>query len=78
MENTFMSDDLKSSAEWYEEIPKAYGFKILDPDGWDRKRYDFSFNEEQITKSHFLMRVMYSTCKCSIQTILSESEWAKL
>jgi len=36
----------KVSSEWIKE----YDCKVLDPDGWDRKNYDYSFNEEKITR----------------------------
>ncbi len=35
---------------------------ILDPDGWDRSNYDYSFNKELITKEEFDRRLMWSTC----------------
>lgn len=34
---------------------------ILDPDGWDRKDYDFSFKSERITHDEFLKRLWGST-----------------
>lgn len=51
----------KTSKEWYEEIPTELGFIIYDPDGWDRSNYEFSFNQESITKEEFVKRVSYST-----------------
>lgn len=48
---------LKTSEEWLEEKKII----ILDPDGWDRKNYQYSFNEEKITEKEFNKRVMYST-----------------
>lgn len=53
------SPELKTSAEWYEELGKHY--IIHDPDGWDRKNYDYSFNKEKITKEEYQRRVMAST-----------------
>lgn len=52
----------KTSKKWYSEIPISYQFVIIDPDGWDRANYEFSFNEELITKQEFLDRVQHSTC----------------
>lgn len=52
----------KSSKDWYYSIPAIFKFVIMDPDGWDRKNYEFSFNEEQITKEEFVKRAQYSTC----------------
>lgn len=57
-----MTEELKTSQEWYEEIPKELGLVIYDPDGWDRTNYQFSFHEELITKKEFKRRLMYSTC----------------
>jgi len=51
----------KTSKEWLEEVPKKYKLTILDPDGWDRKNFDYSFNQELITKKEFKMRVIHST-----------------
>jgi len=39
----------KVSSEWIKE----YDCKIIDPDGWDRKNYDYSFNIEKITRKEF-------------------------
>lgn len=52
----------KTSEQWYEQIPKEFKFYIMDPDGWDRSNYDYSFKEELITKEEFVRRVSYSTC----------------
>ena len=54
----------KTSKEWESEIPKKYKVQILDPDGWDRKNFDYSFNQELITKDEFNMRLMFSTISC--------------
>jgi len=54
-----MSDELKTSKEWYDELGKHY--IIHDPDGWDRKNYQYSFYEEKITKEEYQRRVMMST-----------------
>jgi hypothetical protein len=47
----------KVSAEWIKE----YDVKILDPDGWDRENYDYSFNKEKITRMEFEHRLISST-----------------
>jgi hypothetical protein len=52
----------KTSKDWYSEFPPELGFIIMDPDGWDRSNYEFSFNEELITKEEFIKRVSWSTC----------------
>lgn len=47
----------KVSSEWIKE----YDCKILDPDGWDRTNYEYSFNEEKITRKEFERRLALST-----------------
>lgn len=51
---------LKSSAEWFGS-PDYAGIQILDPDGWDRKNFDVSWNE-LITEDEFCKRLTNSTC----------------
>jgi len=36
---------------------------IHDPDGWDRKNFDFSYNIELISRGEFERRVCFSTCE---------------
>jgi len=50
---------LKTSADWviiHDDIT------VLDPDGWDRQNFDYSWNIELITEEEFLKRRMFSTC----------------
>lgn len=54
----------KTSFEWYKDCD----FIILDPDGWDRKNYTYSWFDEKITKEEFDKRVAYSTCTQKKQT----------
>ena len=49
----------KTSAEWIKEV----GYEILDPDGWDRTNYDYSFNKEKITMEEFQKRISLSTVR---------------
>ena len=58
--------ETKTSAEWEELVPKKYNLTILDPDGWDRKNFQYSFYEELITKEEFKRRVSSSTVQCNI------------
>jgi len=51
--------ELKTSSEWEEECKVI----VLDPDGWDRENYHFSWFEEKITKEEFERRLMFSTCR---------------
>ena len=34
----------------------------MDPDGWDRQNFKYSWFEELITQQEFNIRVMSSTC----------------
>jgi hypothetical protein len=49
----------KPSSEWIKEV----GYEIIDPDGWDRFDFDYSFNIEKITQEEFMRRLMLSTVK---------------
>lgn len=53
--------ELKTSHQWYDLVPKEYKLRIMDPDGWDRSNWGYSFNEELITKDEFMNRVGSST-----------------
>lgn len=55
----------KTSEEWQSIFPYP---KVLDPDGWDRKNYDYSWKEEKITLEEYEARRSQSTCVCSIIT----------
>jgi hypothetical protein len=52
----------KTSHAWYHEIYPNNEVVIMDPDGWDRQNYQYSYFEELITFSQFMGRVMASTC----------------
>ena len=57
-----MEDILKTSQEWCAFHEEEDGkLIIMDPDGWDRTNYEFSFNEEMITKEEFTRRLHMST-----------------
>ena len=47
----------KTSAEWIKKV----NYEIINPDGWDRKNYDYSFNKEKITMEEFQKRLSLST-----------------
>jgi len=51
-------EDVKTSEEWQKES----NVTIYDPDGWDRKNFQYSWYEELITRAEFEHRAMYSTC----------------
>ena len=49
----------KTSAEWQE---LKQDIIVIDPDGWDRNNYQFSWFEELITEEEYQKRIMVSTC----------------
>lgn len=63
----------KVSSEWIKE----YNIKILDPDGWDRKNYDYSFNQEKIDRQEFERRLVHSTIQGSIRGIIYKDKLSK-
>lgn len=55
-----MSDPiLKTSKEW---VMGHFPLTVLDPDGWDRSNFKYSFEDELITEEEFLKRLGRSTC----------------
>jgi hypothetical protein len=61
---------LKTSAKWLEnfESRSDHSITLMDPDGWDRKNYEFSFNEEEITREEFTSRLNRSTLMLTAKT----------
>jgi len=57
-----MEDFKQPSNIWYEEFMKTHKTRILDPDGWDRRNYQYSFYEEDVTYAEFMNRLFQSTC----------------
>lgn len=55
-----MKTDLRTSKEWAAYFENE--IQIIDPDGWDRDNFDFSFNQEKITFEEFEYRACRSTC----------------
>ena len=49
-----------TSAEWQNIFPKT---QVLDPDGWDRQNYEFSWHEEKIDRNEYDRRLMQSTIR---------------
>lgn len=64
MEKYFItgSDTFKSSQEWYDELYPEKEVIVIDPDGWDRRNFQYSWYVETITYTTFLSRLMISTC----------------
>ena len=58
-------NEAQTSEEWQSIFPYP---KVLDPDGWDRKNYDYSWKEEKITLEEYEARRSQSTCVYSIIT----------
>jgi hypothetical protein len=51
-------EELKTSEEWQKQFSNT---KVLDPDGWDRKNYKYSWFEEKITLAEYNTRLYGST-----------------
>ena len=49
----------KTSEEWN----AIHQIKILDPDGWDRRNFKYSFYKELITETEFMKRISISTIR---------------
>ena len=52
---------LKTSAEWQKKFKDK--IQILDPDGWDRQNFEYSWHEEKISLEEFKKRCMTSTIR---------------
>ena len=63
-----MTEELKTSKEWYDIVYPNKEVVIMDPDGWDRSNWEYSWEEEQITQNTFMIRVMNSTCMYGMTT----------
>lgn len=57
----------KTSNEWYNLLYPEKGLKIIDPDGWDRTNFHFSWYEELITQEEFHKRVADSTISLKLK-----------
>jgi len=53
----------RPSSMWYEIVSVPKGVEILDPDGWDRKRFTYSWYQECITEREYESRLAISTLK---------------
>ncbi len=49
----------KTSQKWQEQFPNP---NVLDPDGWNRSNFQYSWFEEEISEVEYQMRLMRSTC----------------
>lgn len=50
----------KTSSQWQKQYPYPM---VLDPDGWDRKKFKYSWFEELITYEEYQKRLSKSTCQ---------------
>ena len=51
----------RTSAEWQKDCT----VKVIDADGWDRRNFDFVWNNELITRKEFERRLGMSTVWCN-------------
>ena len=56
----------KTSEEWQKILLDGVNITICDPDGWDRRNWKESFQEEKITAAEFGTRVGMSTCMAEV------------
>lgn len=75
---------VKTSKEWaklgkvaLEDFDKTANVIIMDPDGWDRKDLDKSYNE-LITADEFMKRICVSTIQCANPVITTMNTVAEL
>lgn len=47
----------RTSADWAAML----GAEVVDPDGWDRRNFIYSWHEEEITREEFDRRYLMST-----------------
>ncbi len=57
-------ENKKTSEQWQLENPDP---KILDPDGWNRRDFQFSWYEEEITFEEYSKRLFSSTVQMKIK-----------
>lgn len=57
-------EEKKTSSEWKRLVLQKYRLMILDPDGWDRKNFQYSFFLEKISQMEFTQRLSRSTIQC--------------
>lgn len=65
--DSIRNSGLETSEMWYTIYLKDK-VDILDPDGWDRSNYIYSWEEELITWKEFLKRLSMSTIYSKVPT----------
>ena len=53
--------NLKTSEQWSVIHKSLTGQIVIDPDGWDRKNYEYSWHKEEISYDEFMNRLEKST-----------------
>ena len=58
MPNPYLALELRTSKEWQGIFPHPM---VLDPDGWDRQNWEYSWSQEEITYNEYQSRLCRST-----------------
>ncbi len=66
---------LRTSEEWQKLQPDTV---VLDPDGWDRQNFEYSWHEELISLAEYGKRVNSSTIKMTGKTLKEFRKFIKL
>jgi len=66
--------ELKTSEEWQKIYPQI---KVLNPDGWDRSNFQFSWYREKISNLEYEKRLCSSTVQGDIIKFIKEMEKGK-
>jgi len=53
----------RPSSVWHKLLTVPKGIEILDPDGWDRKHFTYSWEKECITEREYEKRLSVSTLR---------------
>jgi hypothetical protein len=56
----FLTDALRTSEDWQKLY---FETEIVDPDGWDRENFQYSWYEERIPYAEYNSRLIQSTVK---------------
>lgn len=52
---------MKQTSDLWTKEAKYRGVVIFDPDGWNRRNFEYSFYEEEIDETEFQRRLSQST-----------------
>ncbi len=69
-------DEILETSEYWLKLKNDNSFLqtvIMDPDGWDRSNYNYSFFKERISRQEFENRLMQSTCMNMFDTIVKKN-----